>query len=59
MIIGMITWLILTDEFGEDYQDIIQKCVPGPIGMTQSSFEQPLSSERIYNYDSLDKPVIR
>lgn len=44
-----ILQLALTDVLGKPYTEILQEAVLGPIGMTQSTFEQPLSPERDRN----------
>jgi len=44
-----ILQLILTDVFGGTYPEIIQKIVLGPVGMSQSTYQQPLSPERDKN----------
>ena len=41
--------LALTDAIGRPYPDIIQGYVLGPVGMTRSTFEQPLSPEKDKN----------
>ncbi len=41
--------LVLTDVIGRPYSEILQEYVLGPIGMTQSTFEQPLPPERDKN----------
>ncbi len=41
--------LALTDAIGRPYPEILQEYVLGPVGMTQSTFEQPLSPERDNN----------
>jgi CubicO group peptidase (beta-lactamase class C family) len=41
--------LLLTDVFGGSYPDLIQKTVLGPVGMTQSTYQQPLSPGRDKN----------
>ena len=41
--------LALTDAIGKSYPEILQEYVLGPIGMTNSTFEQPLSPERDKN----------
>ena len=38
--------LAMTDTFRQPYPDIVQRLVLGPIGMFDSAYEQPLSSER-------------
>jgi len=44
-----ILQLALTDVLGKPYPDILRESVLGPVGMTQSTFEQPLSPERDKN----------
>ena len=44
-----ILQLALTDVAGTPYPNILQEYVLGPVGMTQSTFEQPLSPERDKN----------
>lgn len=44
-----ILQLALTDVLGKPYAEILQETVLGPVGMTQSTFEQPLSPERDRN----------
>jgi CubicO group peptidase (beta-lactamase class C family) len=44
-----ILQLALTDVIGRPYPEILQEYVLEPIGMTQSTFEQPLSPERDKN----------
>ncbi len=44
-----ILQLALTDALGKSYAEILQETVLGPVGMTQSTFEQPLSPERDRN----------
>ena len=44
-----IMQLALIDAIGRPYSEILQEYVLGPIGMTQSTFEQPLSPERDKN----------
>ena len=44
-----ILQLLLTDIFGKPYQEILQEHVLDPIGMTHSSFEQPLSPKQDLN----------
>ncbi len=44
-----ILQLALTDQLGKPYAEILQESVLGPIGMSQSSFEQPLSPDRDRN----------
>lgn len=44
-----IMQLALIDAIGRPYSEILQEHVLGPIGMTQSTFEQPLSPERDKN----------
>ena len=44
-----IMQLALIDAIGKPYSEIIQEYVLGPIGMTKSTFEQPLSPERDKN----------
>jgi len=44
-----ILQLALTDVFGKPYPDILRETVLEPVGMTQSTFEQPLSPERDKN----------
>ena len=44
-----ILQLALTDVIGRPYMDILQDYVLRPIGMTESTFEQPLSPERDKN----------
>ena len=44
-----ILQLALTDVIGKLYPEILQEYVLGPVGMTQSAFEQPLSLERDKN----------
>jgi CubicO group peptidase (beta-lactamase class C family) len=44
-----IMQLALIDIIGRPYTEILQEYVLGPIGMTQSTFEQPLSVERDKN----------
>lgn len=44
-----ILQLALTDAIGRPYPEILQDYVLGPVGMTQSTFEQPLSPERDEN----------
>ncbi len=44
-----ILQLALTDAIGKPYSEILQGYVLGPIGMTHSTFEQPLSAERDKN----------
>ena len=44
-----ILQLALTDVIGRPYPEILQEYVLGPAGMTQSTFEQPLSPERDKN----------
>lgn len=44
-----ILQLALTDVLGKPYGEILQETVLGPVGMTQSTFEQPLSPERDRN----------
>jgi CubicO group peptidase (beta-lactamase class C family) len=44
-----ILQLALTDVIGRSYPEILQEYVLEPIGMTQSTFEQPLSPERDKN----------
>ncbi len=44
-----ILQLALTDVIGRSYPEILQEYVLGPAGMTQSTFEQPLSPERDKN----------
>lgn len=44
-----ILQLALTDVIGRPYPEILQEYVLGPVGMTQSTFEQPLSPERDKN----------
>lgn len=41
--------LALTDQLGKPYAEILQADVLGPIGMSQSTFEQPLSPDRDRN----------
>ncbi len=41
--------LALTDAIGRPYSDILRDYVLGPIGMTRSTFEQPLSPEKDKN----------
>jgi len=41
--------LALTDAIGRPYPEILQEYVLGPVGMTQSTFEQPLPPERDNN----------
>ena len=38
--------LAMTDAIGRPYPEIMQSLVLGPIGMTHSAYEQPLSTER-------------
>ena len=38
--------LAMTDAIGRPYPEIMQSLVLGPIGMTHSAYEQPLSAER-------------
>lgn len=38
--------LAMTDAIGRPFPDILQRFVLGPIGMTNSAYEQPLSAER-------------
>jgi CubicO group peptidase (beta-lactamase class C family) len=38
--------LAMTDAIGRPYPEIMQRLVLGPIGMTNSAYEQPLSAER-------------
>ena len=38
--------LAMTDAIGKPYPEIMQSFVLGPIGMTNSAYEQPLSAER-------------
>jgi CubicO group peptidase (beta-lactamase class C family) len=38
--------LAMTDAIGRPFPDILQRLVLGPIGMTNSAYEQPLSAER-------------
>jgi CubicO group peptidase (beta-lactamase class C family) len=38
--------LALTDALGKPFPEIMQSLVLGPIGMTHSAYEQPLSAER-------------
>jgi CubicO group peptidase (beta-lactamase class C family) len=38
--------LAMTDTFRKPYPEIVQSLVLGPIGMTDSAYEQPLSSDR-------------
>lgn len=44
-----ILQLALTDATGRPYPEILQEYVLGPVGMTQSTFEQPLPPERDKN----------
>ena len=44
-----ILQLALTDALGKSYAELLQETVLGPVGMTQSTFEQPLSPERDRN----------
>ena len=44
-----ILQLALTDAIGRSYPEILQDYVLGPIGMTRSTFEQPLLPERDKN----------
>ena len=44
-----IMQLAMTDVLGKPFPDIIQEYVLGPIGMTRSAYEQPLSPERDQN----------
>ena len=41
--------LALTDAVGKPFPDLLRQSVLGPIGMTRSAYEQPLSSERDHN----------
>ncbi len=45
----MVLQLALTDAIGSPYPDILQGYVLGPVGMTRSTFEQPLSPEKDKN----------
>src|SRR5262245_45078470 len=38
--------LAMTDSFQEPYPALVQRLVLGPVGMSNSAYEQPLSSER-------------
>jgi CubicO group peptidase (beta-lactamase class C family) len=60
--------LAMMDALGRANPEIVQSLVLGPIGMTNTAYEQPLSTERdrhaarvetAYGWDSLDKPVLR
>jgi CubicO group peptidase (beta-lactamase class C family) len=42
----MIQQIALTDSVGRSFADVMQNWVFGPIGMTSSSFEQPLTADR-------------
>ncbi len=44
-----ILQLAVTDVIGRPYAEILQEYVLGPVGMTRSTFEQPLSPERDNN----------
>jgi CubicO group peptidase (beta-lactamase class C family) len=44
-----IMQLGMTDAIGRPYPDILQEWVLGPIGMTRSAYEQPISPERDKN----------
>lgn len=44
-----IMQLALSDAIGRPYSQLLQEWVLGPIGMTRSAFEQPLSSEHDRN----------
>ncbi len=44
-----ILQLLLTDVFGGTYPEIIQKTVLSPVGMTHSTYQQPLSPEKDKN----------
>ena len=44
-----IMQLAMTDVLGKPFPDIMQEYVLGPIGMTRSAYEQPLSPERDQN----------
>jgi CubicO group peptidase (beta-lactamase class C family) len=44
-----IMQLAMTDVMGRPYPDLLQEWVLGPIGMTRSAFEQPISPERDRN----------
>jgi CubicO group peptidase (beta-lactamase class C family) len=45
----LITQLALTDVTGRPYPEILRDAVLGPIGMTRSGYEQPLTPERDRN----------
>jgi CubicO group peptidase (beta-lactamase class C family) len=57
----MIEQLVMTDVSGQTFPDLMQKSVLGKIGMSDSTFEQPLPPERAthaaYATYANDKPV--